>query len=164
MNMFKKGGGNARRWGFLWALGFKPRLTSWPLSAPASGATTVQCVANPPNIFNIFQDSPRPFTYFSTLFQDFSRPPTYFSTLFQDPPRPFAYFTFFDTVPRCGPSHFKAPRAKGRKPKDQSRKPHQYFLPTNRPRGGENPLTTGVKQAVPYRTGREARYLSVSNE
>ena len=31
---------------------------------------------------------------------------------------------------------------------------------TNRPRGGENPLTTGVKQAVPYRTGREARYLS----
>ncbi len=23
-------------------------------------------------------------------------------------------------------------------------------------RGGENPLTTGVKQAVPYRTGREA--------
>ena len=30
---------------------------------------------------------------------------------------------------------------------------------TNRPRGGENPLTTGVKQAVPYRTGREARYL-----
>jgi hypothetical protein len=128
MNMFKKGGGNARRWGFLWALGFKPRLTSWPLSAPASGATTVQCVANPPHIFNIFQDSPRPFTYFSTLFQDFSRPPTYFSTLFQDPPRPFAYFTFFDTVPRCGPSRFKAPRAKGRKPKDQSRKPHQYFL------------------------------------
>ena len=35
---------------------------------------------------------------------------------------------------------------------------------TNRPRGGENPLTTGVKQAVPYRTGREARYLSVSTE
>jgi hypothetical protein len=32
---------------------------------------------------------------------------------------------------------------------------------TNRPRGGENPLTTGVKQAVPYRTGREARSLSV---
>ena len=32
-------------------------------------------------------------------------------------------------------------------------------------RGGENPLTTGVKQAVPYRTGREAsRYLSVSTE
>jgi hypothetical protein len=30
--------------------------------------------------------------------------------------------------------------------------------------GGENPLTTGVKQAVPYRTGREARYLSVSTE
>jgi hypothetical protein len=27
-----------------------------------------------------------------------------------------------------------------------------------------NPLTTGVKQAVPYRTGREARYLSVSTE
>jgi hypothetical protein len=26
------------------------------------------------------------------------------------------------------------------------------------------PLTTGVKQAVPYRTGREARYLSVSTE
>ena len=65
-------------------------------------------MANPPHIFNIFQDSPRPFTYFSTLFQDFSRPPTYFSTLFQDPPRPFAYFTFFDTVPRCGPSRFKA--------------------------------------------------------
>ena len=35
---------------------------------------------------------------------------------------------------------------------------------TNRPRGRENPLTTGVKQAVPYRTGREARYLSVSTE
>ena len=35
---------------------------------------------------------------------------------------------------------------------------------TNRPRGGENPLTTGVKQAVPYRTVREARYLSVSTE
>ena len=31
-------------------------------------------------------------------------------------------------------------------------------------RGGENPLTTGGKQAVPYRTGREARYLSVSTE
>ena len=30
--------------------------------------------------------------------------------------------------------------------------------------GGENPLTTGVKQAVPYRTGREAWYLSVSTE
>ncbi len=29
---------------------------------------------------------------------------------------------------------------------------------------GRNPLTTGVKQAVPYRTGREARYLSVSTE
>ena len=27
-----------------------------------------------------------------------------------------------------------------------------------------NPLTTGVKQAVPYRTGREARYLSVSTD
>ena len=35
---------------------------------------------------------------------------------------------------------------------------------TNRPRGGENPLTTGVKQAVPYRTGREVWYLSVSTE
>jgi len=31
-------------------------------------------------------------------------------------------------------------------------------------RGGENPLTTGVKQAVPYRNGREAWYLSVSTE
>ena len=28
----------------------------------------------------------------------------------------------------------------------------------------KDPLTTGVKQAVPYRTGREARYLSVSTE
>jgi|MDSY01.1.fsa_nt_gb hypothetical protein len=27
---------------------------------------------------------------------------------------------------------------------------------TNRPRGGENPLTTGVKKALPYRTDREA--------
>ena len=27
---------------------------------------------------------------------------------------------------------------------------------SNQPRGGENPLTVGVKQAVPYRTGREA--------
>jgi hypothetical protein len=35
---------------------------------------------------------------------------------------------------------------------------------TNRPRGGENPLTTAAKQAVPYRTGREAWYLSVSTE
>ena len=40
---------------------------------------------------------------------------------------------------------------------------------SNRPRGGENPLTTGVKQAVPYQlpttnyqTGREAWYLLVS--
>ena len=38
----------------------------------------------------------------------------------------------------------------------------------NRPRGGEthleNPLTTGVKKALPYRTGREAWYLPVSTE
>ena len=123
--MFKKGGGDARRWGFLWALGFKPRLTSWPRPV----VQLLSSVWQTPHIFlTLFQDSPRPFTYFSTLFQDFSRPPTYFSTLFQDPPRPFAYFTFFDTVPRFGPSRFKAPRAKGRKPKDQSRKPHQYFL------------------------------------
>ena len=31
---------------------------------------------------------------------------------------------------------------------------------TNRPRGGENPLTTGVKQAVPYRTGRESAHTT----
>ena len=30
--------------------------------------------------------------------------------------------------------------------------------------GRRRRLTTGVKQAVPYRTGREARYLSVSTE
>jgi len=42
--------------------------------------------------------------------------------------------------------------------------PDHSVVSTNRPRGGENPLTTGVKQAVPYRTGREARYLSVSTE
>jgi hypothetical protein len=35
---------------------------------------------------------------------------------------------------------------------------------TNRPRGGENPLTTGVKKALPYRTDREAWYLPVSTE
>ena len=49
---------------------------------------------------------------------------------------------------------------------DRLREPDSRFdhsvVSTNRPRGGENPLTTGVKQAVPYRTGREARYLSVS--
>ena len=47
-------------------------------------------------------------------------------------------------------------------------KPDHSVVSTNRPgyseRGGENPLTTGVKQALPYRTGREARYLSVSTE
>jgi hypothetical protein len=41
---------------------------------------------------------------------------------------------------------------------------HYSVVSTNRPRGGENPLTTGVKQAVPYRAGREAKYLSVSTE
>ena len=35
---------------------------------------------------------------------------------------------------------------------------------TNRPRGGQDPLTTGVKQDLPYRTGREAWFLSVSTE
>ena len=39
-----------------------------------------------------------------------------------------------------------------------------WHLCATRPRGGENTLATGVKQTVPYRTGREAWYLPVSTE
>ena len=108
--MFKKGGGNARRWGFLWALGFKPRLTSWPrpvvqlLSSvwqtPHIFLTFFKTLQGPSHIFQhcfkTFQDPPHIFQHcFKTLFQYSSRSSTYFQHCFktlQDPLNIFQHF------------------------------------------------------------------------
>ena len=92
--MFKKGGGNARRWGFLWALGFKPRLTSWPRPV----VQLLSSVWQTPHIFlTFFKTLQGPSHIFQHCFKTFQDPPHIFQHCFKTP-QDLSHILHFSTL------------------------------------------------------------------